>query len=44
MAKHIIRYAEGELAAAIDALRDTLGAVAGPELVTRYANPQKTYA
>jgi hypothetical protein len=41
MAKHIIRYAEGELAAAIDALRDTLAAVAGPELVTRYANPQK---
>jgi hypothetical protein len=36
-----IRYAVGELAVAVDALRDTLAAVAGPELVTRYANPQK---
>lgn len=41
MSKHIIRYAVGELAVAVDALRDTLAAAAEPELVTRYANPQK---
>src|SRR5262249_60129286 len=40
MKQHIIHFAVPGIAAAVDDLRDTLAAVAGPQLVTRCANPR----